>query len=374
MLSTLAATAVLFSSLSLVNGQTFTDCNPTAKTCPADEGYGKGNTIFTDFTKGASDNWEIADGTTLTYGTSGAEFNIKTSTNAPTISSDKYIMFGQVDVFLKASPGTGIVSSFILESDDLDEIDWEWLGSTDSSVESNFFGKGNTTTYDRAIYHKVATPIETWHNYSITWTAAYTKWYIDGTLMRTLNYGDALALNGKNYPQTPMKIKMGSWVGCASAEAAAADATKGTCEWAGGPATFGTTTWTMLVANVTINDFGCGGKYTYTDMTGSWQSIKSSGTCDGSSDSGSSVTSSAAAKSTSGGVLAQTSAGNSTAKTTMSTATASGSTTKTTGSSSTSNAPSQVTTSDGNPTAKSKYGVIDVAVIALGLGLGYLVM
>jgi hypothetical protein len=190
--------------------------------------------------------------------------------------------------------------------------------------------------------------------------------------MRTLNYGDALALNGKNYPQTPMRIKMGSWVGCASAAAAAAAATKGTCEWAGGPATFGTTTWTMLVANVTINDFGCGGKYTYTDMTGSWQSIKSSGTCDGSSDSGSSVTSSAATKSTSGAVLAQTAAGNST---TMSTATASGSTTKTTGSSSsTTSAPSQVTTSDSNPTAKSKYGVIDVAVIALGLGLGYLVM
>jgi hypothetical protein len=59
----------------------------------------------------------------------------------------------------------------------------------------------------------------------------------------------------------------------------------------------------------------------------------------------------------------------------MSTATATGSTTKTTGSSSsTTSAPSQVTTSDGNPTAKSKYGVIDVAVIALGLGLGYLVM
>jgi len=34
MLSTpLAATAVLLSALSLVNGQTFTDCNPTTNTC-----------------------------------------------------------------------------------------------------------------------------------------------------------------------------------------------------------------------------------------------------------------------------------------------------------------------------------------------------
>ncbi|KAE9377260.1 glycoside hydrolase family 16 protein [Stipitochalara longipes BDJ] len=377
MLSTLAATAVLFSAVSLVNGQTFTDCNPTAKTCPADEGYGQGNTIFTDFTKGASNNWEIAAGTTLSYNTNGAEFNIKASTDAPTISSDKYIMFGQVDVFLKASAGTGIVSSFILESDDLDEIDWEWLGSTDTSVESNFFGKGNTTTYDRAIYHNVASPIETWHNYSITWTAEYTKWYIDGALQRTLNYGDALALGGKNYPQTPMRIKMGSWVGCASAAAAASSATKGTCEWAGGPATFGATTWTMLVANVTINDFGCGGNYTYTDLTGSWQSIKSSGTCgstNADSDSGSTSTAtSAVSKSSGAAVLAQSPTGNA-SKTTLSTATATGSTVKTTGSSTTSSGAAQVTTSDGNATAKSKYGVIDVAVIALGLGLGYLVM
>jgi hypothetical protein len=288
-------------------------------------------------------------------------------------------MFGQVDVFLKASAGTGIVSSFILESDDLDEIDWEWLGSTDTSVESNFFGKGNTTTYDRAIYHNVASPIETWHNYSITWTAASTKWYIDGALQRTLNYGDALALGGKNYPQTPMRIKMGNWVGCANAAAnQPSSPTYGTCQWAGGPATFGSNTWTMYVANVTINDFGCGGNYSYSDMTGDWQSIKSSGTCDGSSsttdlESSSGTDSSSSTKTTSGAVLAQTATGNSTAKTTVSTATGTGSTVKTTGSSTTSSGLAQTTTSDGNST-KSKYGVIDVAVMALGLGLGYLVM
>lgn len=290
-------------------------------------------------------------------------------------------MFGRVDVWLKASAGTGIVSSFILESDDLDEIDWEWLGSTDSSVESNFFGKGNTTTYDRAIYHNVASPIETWHNYSITWTAASTEWYIDGALQRTLNFGDALALGGKNYPQTPMRVKMGNWVGCASVAAETNTATAGTCSWAGGAATFGSNTWTMYVANVTVNDFGCGGDYTYTDLTGEWQSIKSSGTCGSSSgsssgsdsSSGSTTTSSPSVQSTPGGVLAQTSTGNSTAKTTMSTATGTGSSTKTTGSTTTSSGVTQASTSDGNAT-KSKYGVIDVAVIALGLGLGYLVM
>lgn len=45
--------------------------------------------------------------------------------------------------FLKAAPGTGIVSSAILQSDDLDELDWEWLGGTDyaSKVQTNYFGK-----------------------------------------------------------------------------------------------------------------------------------------------------------------------------------------------------------------------------------------
>jgi hypothetical protein len=392
MLSTpLAATAVLFSALSLVNAQTFTDCNPTEKSCPADPGYGKGNAIFTDFTKGESKLWELAGGTTLTYGSEGAQFQIHKNTDAPTISSSKYIQFGQVDVFMKASAGAGIVSSFILESDDLDEIDWEWIGSTDTSVESNFFGKGNTTTYDRAIYHPVATVVETLRNYSITWTADFTKWYIDGALVRTLNFGDALALGGKNYPQTPMRIKMGNWVGCASAAAAADPKTAGTCTWAGGPGDFSSSAanpWTMVVANVTIYDHGCGGDYTYSDMSGDWSSIKSSGTCDGSgssssgSDSGdsssaaASSTKSSAPQTTSAGVLAQTSVnGSSTTspKTTLTSASGTGST-KSTGSATTSAGFSQQSTSDASANSKHKYTIVDVGVIFLGLGLGFLVM
>jgi hypothetical protein len=243
-----------------------------------------GSTLFTDFTKASSD-WTLADGTTLSYTDAGANFVINKATDAPTISSAKYIFFGNVQVWTKAAPGVGIVSSFILESDDLDEIDWEWLGSTDTSVESNFFGKGNTTTYDRAIYHPVASPIEVYHNYTIDWTSSRVNWYIDNALVRTLNYGDALALGGKNYPQTPMRIKMGNWVGCASVEAETDPKTEGTCQWAagssgqGGAVNFANAPFIMYVQNVTITDYGCGSEYTYGDETGDWQSIKTNGNC-----------------------------------------------------------------------------------------------
>lgn len=51
-------------------------------------------------------------------------------TQAPTLNSNDYIFFGNIEVVMKAATGQGIVSSFVLESDDLDEVDWEWLGGT----------------------------------------------------------------------------------------------------------------------------------------------------------------------------------------------------------------------------------------------------
>jgi beta-glucanase (GH16 family) len=223
-----SATAALLSALALVNGQTFTNCDPTKHSnCPADPGLGA--TITTDFTKGASSDWVLEDGTSMSYGPLGAQFVISKSTDAPTVYYPKYIMFGKVTVVMRASPGAGTVSSFILESDDLDEIDWEWLGSTDTNVESNFFGKGNTTTYDRANYTNVADPIGTFSTYVIDWKSSETNWYINGALVRTLKYADPLAVYGQNYPQTPMRVKMGNWVGCADAAAMASTATQGTC-------------------------------------------------------------------------------------------------------------------------------------------------
>ncbi|KAL5324118.1 hypothetical protein ACEPPN_008661 [Leptodophora sp. 'Broadleaf-Isolate-01'] len=262
-----AVTALTLSSFSL--GQTYTDCNPlTNTTCPSDPALGK--TVTIDFTAGESSYFTADDGTTMTYGTDGAEFTITSDGLAKTIVSNDYIFFGKVEVALKAANGTGVVSSFVMESDDLDEIDWEWLGGNSTIVETNYFGKGNTTTYDRATYPPCDDPQEIWHIYTIDWTSEYIKWYVDGELLRTLLYADAL--DGQNFPQTPMRVKIGNWVG------GGADSSEGTVEWAGGYTDLTEAPFTMYVKNLTIQDYTTSGsEYTYGDQTGSYTSIVVSG-------------------------------------------------------------------------------------------------
>ena len=56
-------------------------------------------------------------------------------------------MFGKVDIELQAAPGAGIVSSFVLQSDTLDEIDWEWLGADPDEVQSNYVSISSMRTH-----------------------------------------------------------------------------------------------------------------------------------------------------------------------------------------------------------------------------------
>jgi hypothetical protein len=93
-----------------------------SEACLSDTALGK--TITVDFTSGDSSEFTVADGTTITYGDDGAEFIMSSDGAAKTITSNWYIFFGKVEVTMKAANGTGVVSSFVMESDDLDEIDW----------------------------------------------------------------------------------------------------------------------------------------------------------------------------------------------------------------------------------------------------------
>lgn len=51
-------------------------------------------------------------------------FTISKGSDAPTITSNRYLFFGSVEVEMQVAPGTGVVTSFVLQSDDLDEVDW----------------------------------------------------------------------------------------------------------------------------------------------------------------------------------------------------------------------------------------------------------
>lgn len=227
-----------------------------------------------DFRQGADKLFKSFDGTTITYDDAlGAVYTINKETDAPTVGSTKYIFFGQVDVTVRAAPGKGIVTSFVLQSDDLDEIDWEWVGSETTTVQTNYFSKGCTETYDRGAYSEVPAPQTEFHTYTIKWTPTELQWIIDGNVVRELkNDGSLSGCSG--YPQSPMQLRIGTWV------AGRKGAPEGTVQWAGGLADFNEGPFKGYYQSIKIQDFmgGRGAKeateYHYTDKTGSWQSIK----------------------------------------------------------------------------------------------------
>ncbi|KAI1346985.1 concanavalin A-like lectin/glucanase domain-containing protein [Xylaria sp. FL0043] len=292
----LSTAAVALAATELVSAQTYTACDPRKKSCPPDPAFGKENVVTIDFTQGESSYFTAADGTTIDYSDKGAAFTMKKETEAPTITSTKYIFFGKIDVEVECAPGQGIVTSSVLQSDDRDEIDWEWIGSDTAQVQTNYFGKGDDSTFDRGGYSKVANPATTTHTYTIDWTKDYVHWIIDGTLVRELKYEDAK--DGTRFPQTPAQLKLGTWVAGSSTEP------EGTVQWAGGLADFSKGPFTAYYKKVTIQDYAGGvanaKQYVWkSGSDGSYQSIEVE-TKDGSdSSSDDSTTTSASAKPTS---------------------------------------------------------------------------
>jgi beta-glucanase (GH16 family) len=264
---------VLSTLLLTAMAQTFTTCNPLSETCGPQPAFGNQREDH-DFAQGACPNFVDESGTPVSYGSQGAQFSIKTEGHSPTIASSKFIFFGRVEVDLMASPGQGVVTAVVLQSADLDEIDWEWLGGDNTQVQSNYFGKGDTASYDRGAFHPVDQPTSRLHSYVIDWNPQRIEWIIDGTVVRTLNYKDAQG--GTRYPQTPMQVKLGTW--CAGLP----NSPKGTVEWAGGYTNFALAPFDAWYQSITVIDY-CGGsaactedvqQYVYGDRSGSMQSIQ----------------------------------------------------------------------------------------------------
>ncbi|KAJ4394204.1 transglycosylase [Gnomoniopsis smithogilvyi] len=249
--------------LGLGSAQTSTDCNPTTTTCDPDTALG--TAIDVDFTQGEVNSFS-ASGGTPTYGSDGVTFTITEEGDAPQLNSVFYIMFGKVEITMKCASGTGIVSSVVLQSDDLDEIDMEFLGVRDTELQTMYFGKGQTPPDGEVI---VTTPNnqDDFVTYSVDWSANRIIWSVAGSQVRVLEYDDADGY----YPQTPMQLKFGIWAGGDPSNAA------GTISWAGGETDYSAGPFSMTVQSVDVTDYSTGTQYTYGNENGTWQSIESTG-------------------------------------------------------------------------------------------------
>ena len=161
--------------------QTFTTCNPLKTTCPDDPALG--TTFYTTFNSTMTEfdprffNVSAGLNTNLiSFSDDGAELTIVKQGDSVTIETAFYIMFGKVEMIMKAAEGQGIISTYNLLSDDLDEIDLEIKGGNYTlGVTNNYYGWGNTSQDNHA---DELTTGSQWgpkgamggfHNYTVDW-------------------------------------------------------------------------------------------------------------------------------------------------------------------------------------------------------------
>ncbi|KIW50371.1 hypothetical protein PV05_11965 [Exophiala xenobiotica] len=241
-----AILAAIVIAVDMANAQ----CNPMNGPCPAIPGLPT-STYSIDFTQqtGLPSDWIQAEGAPVTFGASGANFTVAKRYDAPYIWTRFYMLFGRIETVVKIAPGTGIVTSAVMMSDDLDEIDWEWSGNnfaqSGGRVQTNWFGKGVPGNYDRGSQPAVNDPQELFHTYVFDWTPDALTWSVDGTNVYTAKNSHQTT-GAYQYPQTPSRLHLGVWAGGDQ------DNNPATVWWAGGYSNFSLAPFSAYVKSVKI--------------------------------------------------------------------------------------------------------------------------
>ncbi|OLL23572.1 Acyl-protein thioesterase 1 [Neolecta irregularis DAH-3] len=219
----------------------------------------------------SSDFIKVASQGDINYTSQGAEFVISKIGDSPTLDSQFYILYGKVSVEMKPAPGVGVVSSFIWQSDTLDEIDLEWLGGDNFHVQSNYFFQGNTSFWSQGVthggLHDASNVVNQFHTYEIDWTSDQIVWSINGVAVRTLTKASTLTNGVYQYPQSPSQIKIGSWV------AGVPGTAEGTIQWAGGLTDFSQAPFTMVVRRFDVKSYTPTSSYSFSGTSGLADSI-----------------------------------------------------------------------------------------------------
>ena len=241
--------------------------------CPPEVGLDKSfyEIDFTTTTDNRTpDEWRLADYYNATYNTkgrkNGLEMEFLKKRDFGYMETKFTLFFGRVETVVQAAPGSGIVSSMVLWSSILDEIDWEFRGSYDTIVQTGYFGKGVNGIWNRSTEEPVDQAFTRFHTYALDWSTERLIWEVDGKAIRTLKSADC---NGHDiqYPASPAKLSLSLW------DAGDPDEYNW---WGGGltpipPPEGG---FSFYVKSVKIWNMFPASTYTYTDKTGSFESIK----------------------------------------------------------------------------------------------------
>lgn len=118
---------------------------------------------------------------------------------------------GYFEARLKVAKGNGVVTSFILRSDESvenDEVDLEWVGKDTFTTQSNLFIH-SVLDYSRGRYHpQPYDQSQEWTTVRFEYNQKYVAWYQDGKLIRSLlNIGQSV------YPNKRLFVQLGIWPG-----------------------------------------------------------------------------------------------------------------------------------------------------------------
>lgn len=173
-------------------------------------------------------DWTV-DGTPLIYNGS-LLLTMAKDTVGTVIASTRYVLYGKVSARLKTSRGRGVVTAFITMSNVKDEVDFEWIGASINTAQTNYYHKGFLDYHNSVHVQKLSNTFENYHTYEVDWRPDEITWSIDGVVCRTKKRSETW--NNKteeyDYPQTPARVELSVWPGGLASNG------KGTISWAGG--------------------------------------------------------------------------------------------------------------------------------------------
>ena len=97
----------------------------------------------TQYLGDASNATWVSSGTPLVYN-DNVLLTMPQNSVGTLLASTTYVWYGKVSATFKTSHDAGVVTAFILLSDVLDEIDYEFVGVELDTAQTNFYSQGVT--------------------------------------------------------------------------------------------------------------------------------------------------------------------------------------------------------------------------------------